>query len=128
MIWIIFFCKILLIHLIILYNREELECVFDAVQGMEETVLRQRNTKDNAVLMWKVIFLVCMTVPGMFISVYDNNRCFLNIIHLSDSSRAFSILTLFFCHRFFALTSSHGFCFTTLPPFGQQCLNSTENW
>lgn len=95
MIWIFFFWKVLLVHLILLYNREELECVFNVVQGMEETVVRKKNAQNSAVLMWKVFF-VCMTVSGVFISVYDNNRCFLNIIHLSDSSRTFSVLTLFF--------------------------------
>lgn len=94
-IWIFFFWKVLFIHLILLYNIEELECVFDAVQGMEETVVRKKNTKDSTVLMWKVV-VVCMTVSGVFISVYDNNRCFLNIIHFSDSSRTFSTLTLLF--------------------------------
>lgn len=94
-IWIFFFWKVVFIHLILLYNREKLECVFHVVQGMEETVVRKRNTKDSAVLMWKV-FVVCMTVPGVFISVYDNNRCFLNIIHLSESGRTASTLTLFF--------------------------------
>lgn len=45
--------------------------------------------------MWK-LFVVCITVPGVIISAYDNNCCFFNIIHLSITSRTLTSLTLLF--------------------------------
>lgn len=94
-VWIIYFWIVLLVHLILFYNRGELECVFDVLQSVEEMVVRKRNIKDIAVLLWKV-FIVCVTVPGVIISVNENNRCFLKIIHLDGSSRTVYTLTLFY--------------------------------
>lgn len=94
-IWIFYFCGVFFLHLILLYKREELEYVFDVVQGIEGTAVRKSNSNDSAVFMWK-LFVVCITVPGVIISAYDNNRCFFNIIHLSDMSRTLTSLTLLF--------------------------------
>lgn len=94
-IWIFYFCGVFFLHLILLYKREELEYVFDVVQSNQETAVRKSNSKDSAVFMWK-LFVVCITVPCVIISAYDNNRCSLNIIHFQDASRTLSSLTLLF--------------------------------
>lgn len=94
-IWIFYYCGVFFLHLILLYKREELEYVFDVVQGIEETSVRKSNSKDSAVFMWK-LFVVCVTVPGVIISAYDNNSRLLNILHFSDASRILSSLTLIF--------------------------------